>query len=218
MRAAAQAFASRSFGPCLWPWRSLHALELARRGDVAQALVLARDEARLAAAFGAPRARGISQRAVGLIQGGERGIGSLREAVRVLQGSPAVLEHARALIDLGSMLRREGHRVEALAALREGVDLAHGCAAAGLTQTGRAEMVTAGARPRRDAGHGREALTAAELRVALMAADGMTNREIAQALFVAVRTVETHLTHVYRKLAIDSRERLAAALREERAS
>ena len=73
----------------------------------------------------------------------------------------------------------------------------------------------AGARPRRDAGHGRDALTAAELRVALMAADGMTNREIAQALFVAVRTVETHLTHVYRKLAIESRDRLAQALRDD---
>ena len=130
--------------------------------------------------------------------------------------SPAVLEHARALIDLGSMLRREGHRVDALAALREGVDLAHSCAAAGLTETGRAEMVMAGARPRRNAAHGRDALTVAELRVALMAADGMTNREIAQALFVAVRTVETHLTHVYRKLAIESRDGLAAALRDER--
>jgi DNA-binding CsgD family transcriptional regulator len=101
-------------------------------------------------------------------------------------------------------------------ALREGVDLAHGCAAAGLTKAGRAEMLVAGARPRRDAGHGRDALTAAELRVALMAADAMTNREIAQALFVAVRTVETHLTHAYRKLAIESRDALAAVLHDER--
>jgi DNA-binding CsgD family transcriptional regulator len=155
-------------------------------------------------------------RAAGLIEGGERGIASLREAVRVLAESPAVLEHARALIDLGSMLRREGQRVDALAALREGVDLAHTCAAAGLTETGRAEMVMAGARPRRDAAHGRDALTVAELRVARMAADGMTNRAIAQALFVAVRTVETHLTHAYRKLAIESRDGLAAALRDER--
>jgi DNA-binding CsgD family transcriptional regulator len=214
MRAAAQAFAP-SFGPCVWPWRSRHALELARRGEVTEALDLAREEARLADAFGAPRARGISLRAVGLIEGGERGIASLRDAVRVLEDSPAVLEHARALIDLGSMLRRDGRRVDALAALRKGVDLAHRCAAAGLTEVGRAEMVMAGARPRRDAGHGRDALTAAELRVALMAADGMTNREVAQALFLAVRTVETHLTHVYKKLEIESRDRLAQALRDD---
>jgi DNA-binding CsgD family transcriptional regulator len=216
MSAAVDVFASSSFGPCVWPWRSLHALELARQGEEAKALELAREEASLADAFGAPRACGISLRAVGLITGGERGIASLREAVRVLAESPAVLEHARALIDLGSMLRREGHRVDALAALREGVDLADSCAAAGLTETGRGEMVLAGARPRRNAAHGRDALTGAELRVARMAADGMTNREIAQALFVAVRTVETHLTHVYRKLEIDSRDGLAGALSEER--
>jgi DNA-binding CsgD family transcriptional regulator len=215
MRAAAQAFASASFGPGLWPWRSLHALELARQGEIAEALGLAREEAGLAEAFGAPRACGISLRAVGLIEGGERGIASLQAAVRVLGDSPAVLEHARALIDLGSMLRREGRRVDALAALQEGVDHAHSCGAAGLTETGRAELVMAGARPRRDAGHGRDALTAAELRVALMAADGMTNREIAQALFLAVRTVETHLTHVYKKLAIESRDGLAQALRDD---
>jgi DNA-binding CsgD family transcriptional regulator len=216
MRAAAEAFGARSFGPCLWPWRSLHALELARQGEVAAALELAREEAGLAEAFGAPRARGISLRVLGVIEGGRNGIASLEEAVRVLADSPAVLEHARALIALGATLRRDGYRAEALAALQEGVDVAHDCAAAGLTKAGRAEMVMAGARPRRDARHGRDALTAAELRVALMAADGMTNREIAQALFVAVRTVETHLTHAYRKLAIDSRDRLAGALGEQR--
>ena len=213
MRAAAQGLALRSFGPCVWPWRSFQALELARREQRTEALELAREEAALAETFGAPRARGISLRALGTIENGERGVASLRAAVLVLAGSPAVLEHARALLELGSMLRREGQRVEALAALREGVDLAHECGAAGLTATGRAEMVMAGARPRRDAGHGRDSLTAAELRVAQMAADGMTNREIAQALFVAVRTVETHLTHAYRKLDIDSRDRLQAELR-----
>jgi ATP/maltotriose-dependent transcriptional regulator MalT len=216
MRAAAQGFTSCSFGPCLWPWRSLHALELARQGELAEARQLAREEAGLADAFGAPRARGISWRAVGLIEGGEHGIASLRLAARALENSPAVLERARTLIDLGALLRREGHRANALEHLREGVNLAHGCAAAGLTETGRAEMVMAGARPRRDAGHGPEALTASELRVARMAADGMMNREIAQALFVAVRTVETHLTHAYQKLEIESRDALADALHTER--
>jgi DNA-binding CsgD family transcriptional regulator len=213
MRAAARGFASGSFGPCLWPWRSHQALELARQGDVRGARDLAREEAQLADGFGAPRPRGISWRTVGVIERGESGIESLRRAVQVLASSPAVLEHARALIDLGALLRREGHRADALAALRQGVDLAHGCAAAGLTSTGRDELVAAGARPRRDAGHGPDALTASELRVARMAADGIANREIAQALFVAVRTVETHLTHVYRKLEITSRDGLKAALR-----
>ena len=216
MRAVAPWFASGSFGPCVWPWRSRHALGRAMHAEVPEALKLAREEATLADAFGAPRARGIAWRTIGVLEGGERGIASLRKAVQVLAACPAVLEHARALIDLGSALRRDGHRAEALACLREGVDLAHRCSATALSEAGRAEMVMAGARPRRDAGQGRDALTPAELRVALLAADGMANREIAQALFVAVRTVETHLTHAYRKLDIDSRDRLAEVLREER--
>jgi DNA-binding CsgD family transcriptional regulator len=212
MRSAAKGFAGGSFGACLWPWRSRHALELAREGDGAQALKLAREEEALVRAFGAPRARGVALRAVGVVEGGDAGIASLREAVEVLDGSPALLERARALIDLGALLRRTGHRAEALERLREGLDLAHRCAAGALAEQARSEMVLAGARPRRNAARGRDALTASELRVARMAADGMTNREIAQGLFVSLRTVETHLTHVYRKLSIDSRDALARSL------
>lgn len=57
-----------------------------------------------------------------------------------------------------------------------------------------------------------EALTANELRVARMAADGRTNREIAQALFVTIRTVSTHLSHVYQKLDVSSPEQLPNAI------
>ena len=62
---------------------------------------------------------------------------------------------------------------------------------------------------------GRDALTASELRIAQMAATGATNRQIAQSLFLTMRTVETHLTHAYRKLDIDSRAELAGALGRE---
>jgi DNA-binding CsgD family transcriptional regulator len=72
--------------------------------------------------------------------------------------------------------------------------------------------VTAGARPRRAALSGCDALTAAERRVATLAAEGLTNRQIAQALFVTTRTVETHLTHTFAKLDLTSRDELAAAL------
>ena len=213
MHAAATGFAAGSFGACLWPWRSLHALELAREGDTAQALELAHEEEALVHAFGAPRAWGVSLRALGVVAGGEAGIASLRKAVEVLDGSPAVLERARALIDLGALLRRAGSRAEALERLRDGLDLAHHCAAGALAEQARSEMTMAGARPRRDAARGQDALTASELRVARMAADGMTNREIAEGLFVSLRTVETHLTHVYRKLSIDSRDELAGVLK-----
>ena len=72
--------------------------------------------------------------------------------------------------------------------------------------------MAAGARPRRDPIESRSTLTASELRVARMAAEGMTNREIAQALFLTEKTIEVHLTRVYRKLEIHSRSQLPRAL------
>jgi DNA-binding CsgD family transcriptional regulator len=72
--------------------------------------------------------------------------------------------------------------------------------------------VATGARPRRAARSGADALTPSERRVARLAADGLSNRDIAQALFVTVRTVEGHLTQAYVKLDIGRREELAPAL------
>ena len=74
-------------------------------------------------------------------------------------------------------------------------------------------MLAAGARPRRGALTGLEALTASERRVAELAAAGMSNPEIAQALFVTLNTVEGHLRHAYQKLSISTRGQLPAALR-----
>ena len=81
-----------------------------------------------------------------------------------------------------------------------------------LTARARTELLATGARPRRIALTGREALTAAERRVAEMAAEGQTTPEIAHALFVTPKTVETHLGHAYQKLDIHSRSQLARAL------
>jgi DNA-binding CsgD family transcriptional regulator len=73
----------------------------------------------------------------------------------------------------------------------------------------------AGREPRRFARSGRDALTASELRVARMASEGMSNREIAQALFITIRTVTTHLGHAYEKLGIIGRQQLAEKLAED---
>jgi DNA-binding CsgD family transcriptional regulator len=147
-----------------------------------------------------------------LVEPGGADLELLREAAQVLAGSGAALEQARALVDLGAALRRAGRRSDGADSLREGLDLAHRCGASALAARAREELVAAGARPRRDALRGRDALTASELRVARLAADGRTNREIAQALFISLRTVETHLTHAYQKLAIRSRDALSGAL------
>jgi DNA-binding CsgD family transcriptional regulator len=197
--------------PSSVPWRRWAAEGLRRldRNDEARALV--DEELMLARRWGDPRAIGASLRVLGLVEGGRQGVGLLREAVEVLAGSQAGLEHAYALVDLGAALRRTNQRTEARDRLREGVDLARRVGAFGLAGRGNQEIAATGARPRKVVPTGLDALTASERRVAQLAADGMSNKEIAQTLFVTIKTVETHLSHAYRKLGITTRARLGTA-------
>jgi DNA-binding CsgD family transcriptional regulator len=193
-------------------WRSALALAVAAE-DPGQARQLADSELAEARRAGLARSAGIALRTRGLLEGGERGLRDLREAAEVLAASAARLEHARALVELGAALRRANQRTAARAPLRTGLDLAHRCGAVRLAQRARAELLTAGAKPRRAVLTGLEALTASERRVAELAVDGMSNPEIAQALFVTLSTVEGHLRQTYRKLSISSRGQLPGALR-----
>jgi len=194
------------------PWRSWAAegLRLLDRNDEARAL--AADELALTRRWGDPQTIGASLRVLGLVEGGTAGTGLLREAVEVLAGSQARLEHARALVDFGAALRRANRRTEARERLREGVDLALRMGAFALAERGNEEIAATGARPRKVLQTGLDALTPSERRVAQLAAEGMTNKEIAQALFVTIKTVEVHLSHAYRKLEISSRGQLDKAL------
>ena len=126
--------------------------------------------------------------------------------------SSARLEHARALIALGSALRRTHASAAAREPLRRGLELAARCGAQPLTEHARAELYAAGGRPRRAAVSGPESLTPSERRVADLAAAGDSNRDIAQKLYVTPRTVEVHLTSIYRKLGISRRAALPKAL------
>ncbi len=193
-------------------WRSLAALAYRALDEPERARRLAQDEVERARAFGGQRALSIALRRDGLLECGEPAVELLREAVGTGAAAGARLEHARALVALGSALRRGGHPKDARAPLREALDLALRCGAPQLAGRAREELVAAGARPRRPRLTGVESLTGSELRVARMAADGLTNREIAQALFVTVRTVEGHLTHAYGKLGISTRRELERGL------
>jgi DNA-binding CsgD family transcriptional regulator len=195
--------------PSLWPWRSGAALAFAALGENERSRALAAQEVELARGAGTPRALGMALRAAGQITGD---VALLQESVAVLAASTGVLEHARALTDLGAMLRRRGRRGEARAPLRAALELASRCGADALAQRALDELSASGAHIHRGRLNGPEALTASERRVAGLAADGRTNPEIAQSLFLARRTVETHLTHAYQKLGIRSREELAGAL------
>jgi DNA-binding CsgD family transcriptional regulator len=198
--------------PAFCPWRSHAALALHRLGHMDEARELARAELELSRRWGAPRIVGVSLRALELVEGNKTGEGLLRAAVDVLEGTPARLEHGRALIDLGAALRRANSRSEAREHLRDGIDLAHQCGATVLVTRGNEELAATGARARNVMLSGLESLTASERRVAQMAAEEVSNKEIAQALFVTVKTVEVHLSRVYRKLDIQSRRELAGAL------
>jgi len=194
------------------PWRAEAAVVCVTLGDSEQARRLAGEQLELARVFERPRMLGISLRASGLVESGQKGLLFLADAVRILESSQSPLELARALCDYGAALRRAGRRVQARAELERELDLAHRLGARRIANRARSELIAAGAKPRRDAITGRDALTDGELRVARLAADGLTNREIAQALFITTTTAKTHLSRVYRKLDITGRDKLMQVL------
>ena len=139
-------------------------------------------------------------------------VADLEAAVAAARHSPLPYVHATALAEHGAALRRAGHRAEARTPLREARDLAHRCGATALEARAHEELVVAGARPQRLAFSGVDALTASERRVAELAVRGLRNREIAEALFVSLKTVEVHLGRAYTKLGIKGRSQLPDAL------
>jgi DNA-binding CsgD family transcriptional regulator len=198
--------------PSYVPWRSALAAAL---GPGPEAAALAAEELERARELGQPRGIAGALCSVAAAGADETPIATLTEAVGLLRDSPARLELARTLCDLGAGHRRRGERSAARELLRESAELAWHCGATPLADRAQEELRTAGARPRRGRFSGPEALTASELRVAELAAAGRTNREIAQALFVTTNTVGTHLGHVYAKLGLggaEARERLGPAL------
>jgi DNA-binding CsgD family transcriptional regulator len=203
--------------PAAGAWRSGAALILHRLGDGpdgsadagGEAWRLATEELALARAWGAPGPLGIALRAAGLIR---RDPAALEESVVVLAASPARLEYARSLHELGLMRLGSARREEARGLLREAYVTALDCGSAPLVERIGEALARAGARRPRPRRTGVAALTAQERRIAELAAAGATNREIAEALFLIQRTVETHLTSVYRKLGIEGRSTLPAAL------
>jgi DNA-binding CsgD family transcriptional regulator len=208
------ALATGAPSPGNLPWRSALAVALAGDGDGAhgEARALAEEEVELARAAGLPRALGIALRAAALT--GPEGAREerLREALAAHERAQTQVELAQTRLELGAFLRRDGRRDEARTLLREALEAADRARARPLATRAEEELRATGARPRRVALSGVDALTASEKRIAGLAAEGLTNREIAEALYVTARTVEGHLTSVFRKLAVPSREALPDAL------
>ena len=196
--------------------RSGAAQALLRLGEPERARELARAELADVRAFGTPRALGVALRVAGLAEGRDAGLDLLGQSVLALRSSPALLERACSLAELGAALRRAGRRADAREPLAEALDLAARCGARPLAARAREELRATGARPRREWRTGVEALTPSELRIVRLAAAGRTNREIAHELYVTLKTVEGHLSRAYAKLGIEGRGGLAEALEGEK--
>jgi ATP/maltotriose-dependent transcriptional regulator MalT len=196
-----------------WPWRSCAAPYLVELGRHDDAEHLAQRGLRYARMWGTARVIGEAQRGLGLVTGGSHGVELLRESARTLEGAPAPLERARALVDLGAALRSQGARSDACEALRSGLELARGCGAAPLEARAARELRAAGEKPPKRARSPVDTLTADERQIAEMAAHGLSDREIAEALFVTASSVQTHTACVLRKLGLGSRKELEAAIR-----
>ena len=198
----------------VWPgeWRAALAAALVSIGEQEAAATLAHRQLATARQVGAPAALGMSLRAAAVSSDDDQRLGLLEQAVAVLERSGSRLQLAYALAELGGELSRAGRRREGREAQRKAIEVADQCGAIALAQRTQVELHAGPGRRPRTRQTGRGALTAAEWRVCRQAAEGASNREIAQALFVTEKTVERHLGGAYQKLGIRSRFQLPQAI------
>jgi DNA-binding CsgD family transcriptional regulator len=201
-----------AFGPASMndqPPRLHRALLQHATGEREAAAATAAEGVAVAERWGTPGAVGEALHVQGVVTAD---VELLRGAVGQLAQSPLRLEYATALADLGALLRRSAARRDAREPLLAALELARACGADGLAARAGDELQATGIRVPPRSGSGPDALTPSELRITRMAADGATNKEIAQALFLSVKTIEMHLSHAYRKLDIGSRRELSATM------
>ncbi|MBD3929998.1 tetratricopeptide repeat protein [Streptomyces chumphonensis] len=189
---------------------AVHAVALT--ADPGTARRIAREEVEHARAFGAARPLAVALRTYGERLGGAEGLRRLEEAHHILEPLPYLPDRGRTLLALGSVLRRDGNRSAARKQLQHALELARTSGASALENAARAELRLAGDRLAGGTLRSPASLTPAEERVARKAAEGMSNREISQALFVTVKTVEWHLSQAYAKLGISRRAELPRVL------
>jgi DNA-binding CsgD family transcriptional regulator len=199
--------------PAVSNWRAALAGALHRTGLEDEARELSQEQVSSARAFGSAWSLGAALRTAATVAPPAERLSLLTESVEVLEESGAALELAHALVELGAFLVAQGDDKEAARkVLRRGADAAFGCSATPLVNRAVGLLRSTGARPRRVALTGTGALTPMERRAAELAHAGHANAEIAKILFVNNKTVEAHLSRVYRKLRIRSRRQLPSSL------
>ncbi len=159
-----------------------------------------------------PWARGVEARSRALLADGETAESLYRDAIEWLEPTPLRVDLARTHLLYGEWLRREGRRVDARAELRTAHELFSEFGMEGFAERARVELEATGEHVRNRALHAVDPLTSQESQVAGLAAEGYTNRQIAEHLFISPKTVEYHLKKAYRKLDVTSRTQLARRL------
>ncbi|MGH2685422.1 MAG: LuxR C-terminal-related transcriptional regulator, partial [Actinomycetota bacterium] len=194
--------------PSVVPWQCGAALALHRLGDMPAARAMADHAVEAATRFGAARALAMCVRTAARVGPRDDAVPNLRRALALVTATASTLERARVLVDFGTALRASGRRAEAVKTLRDAQTVAERCGATYLHTLAGSELMAAGGRA---SGRGatRHGLTPGEQRVAELAAEGLSNREIAERLFVTVKAVEWHLRNAFAKLGIGSRHELS---------
>ncbi|WP_344412493.1 helix-turn-helix transcriptional regulator [Amycolatopsis minnesotensis] len=192
--------------PAVLSWRGLAALSALRADRAELAIRLAREEYRAAAGWGEPRTMGCALSVLAVVDGRDRDVELLREAAQLLEVAQAKAEHVKVLCALGTRLRGRNEPVTAARFLRQATSLAEEVGDRSLARRARAECRKLAEPPRGPA------LTDREAAVAKLARAGYSNKEIAGKLFLALRTVELHLSRAYRKLGIRGRAGLRTAV------
>ena len=197
------------------PWRAGAALAHLRNGNARAAGELAREHVDLARRGGSPYAMAGALRTLAAVDAGPDRVQHLLRARAVLAGTAAGRLSAQIDTDLAGLLlltQAPDAGERALALLRSAEDHAGRQELWPLQGRVRRLLDRLGEQPRKVQTEAMAALTVSERRVARMAADGLTNRQIASELVVTVKAVEWHLSHVYRKLGISSRTNLSTTL------
>jgi len=132
-----------------------------------------------------------------------------REAIRYLKQARGRVHHARVELLYGEWLRREKRQRDAREHLQAAYGMFGEIGADGFAERARLELAAAGGTARQPASSHGGGLTPQELQVAVLAAAGFTNLEIASRLFISPKTVDYHLGKVFRKLGVGSRRQLA---------
>ena len=198
--------------PGILPWAQDLAEAYARDGSLADAESTLEVLERQAERTGRRLAHAAAARCRGLLAGDDAFEGHFRRALEWHEGVANPFERARTELCFGERLRRARRRRESREWLHSALDVFDRLGAAPWAEHARRELAASGERARRRTPDTADDLTPKELQVAMIVAEGATNREAAAALFVTPKTVETHLNSIYRKLGVRSRVELARRL------